>query len=244
MKSFFEKAIFLQTINSTNTYLKKNDHKDRTIVYSFNQKEGRGRAEKKWSDFNEKNLALSIMLKGAGPVFDSVWYTAACSLAFTDSLISLGVRRSWIKWPNDIYIKNKKIAGVLTESVWRSNSIEKIIIGIGVNVNTDINDLGKLDNKATSVFLETKQKQELDTFVNGFIRYLDKWFTMLIEDQKIDVVKDHWLKRCRIIGKKVKFTFNNETYIGKVKNINRDGELEVRSGKDKFEVLSGDVLLI
>lgn len=244
MKSFFNEIIYLKTIGSTNTYLKENNHEDRTIVYTFDQTEGRGRTNKKWSNFKDKNIAISILLRSKNRILNDIWYIAVCSIALTELLEGLKIKDIRIKWPNDIYINDEKIAGILTESVWRSDKFEKTVIGIGVNVNADLNDLKTLDNKATSIFIQTQNNYELNAFFKDYLDHLSKWFSILFDEKKIYVIKNEWTKRCKIIGQKVKFNKDNEICFGLVDNIGQNGELEIKVGQNIINVLSGDVELV
>lgn len=144
--------------------LKEKKFKDRTLVYSFNQTKGRGREDKIWVDFKNKNLALSFLFtKNILP--GNVWYIAATSLSMLDLLkIETGIRNPWIKWPNDIYINDKKIAGILAETVWENQNIAKLIIGIGININLTLDDIKSIDKEATSTFIETGKQIQVKKF--------------------------------------------------------------------------------
>lgn len=241
--SFFEKEIYLQEVDSTNTFLKTNSFKSPTIVYSFNQIKGRGRNERRWFDFKDKNLALSFSLPGKDIIIDPIWYTAIAALALIKLLKKIRVKDVWIKWPNDIYVKEKKISGILTETIWQENRIELLIVGIGININNSLDDLSLLENKATSLFIEKNKKFNLENFYKCYKKQVEKKLIELNKHKKIVKIKKEWFKHSKLKNKRVVFKENKKTIIGITDDIKIDGTLVIKSDNIKYEVKSGDVYL-
>jgi BirA family biotin operon repressor/biotin-[acetyl-CoA-carboxylase] ligase len=128
------KIIYLKQIDSTNNYL-KNHFETGLVVYTDKQTNGRGQRLNKWESEAKKNILMSVavshhLLKTEQHFFLS----KAVSLAVFDFL-SEYITKVKIKWPNDIYVSNKKIAGILIENSIRGSYISNSIIGIGINVN-------------------------------------------------------------------------------------------------------------
>lgn len=243
-KQFFEKTVFLETIESTNSFLKTNPFPNRTIAYTFNQTKGKGRNQKNWTDFKDKNIALSYLLK-SNPSFNNItWFIATCSLSLINILKKLKIKNFWIKWPNDIYINENKLAGILAESIWKSGKIEKIIIGIGININCTENDLKKLDNKATSILIESGSNQNLNIFFNNFKDELSFWLDLLINKKNINKIRKTWLQYCKILNKKVEWLNGNTKETGIIKDINKNGSLIIRINNKKEIINSGEVKII
>ena len=162
MKTLFvgKNCIKIEKIDSTNSHLQRlirdNDLSEGTIVTAYSQEQGRGQRGTAWHSDEGKNLILSILLK---PTFlkaeDQFWLNKAVSLAvaeFVTSTPSLELRSQpsrsarlfkekgvrdevKIKWPNDIYIGNKKVAGILIENSVNGNVLQQSVVGIGININ-------------------------------------------------------------------------------------------------------------
>jgi BirA family transcriptional regulator, biotin operon repressor / biotin---[acetyl-CoA-carboxylase] ligase len=244
LKNFFNKIIYTETTESTNTFLKENDFEDKTILYTFNQTKGRGRENRNWINFSNKDLALSIGLKPQVVFQQNVWYISLISLSLIDVFKKLKIKNSWIKWPNDVYIENKKIAGILSESIWKNNSLSKFIIGIGININSCENDLKMItDKKTTSIFLETGKEVHLNDFVKMFIDSLSKWF-LLFEKNKIERIKKEWIKYCNIINKKVEWKSNEKKTIGIISDIDKDGFLYLKTENETIKIICGEISIL
>lgn len=130
--------IEISEINSTNVYsselLKNQTVKDDTIVYTFIQTDGKGLGNNKWLSKPFQNILMSIITFPYIQVTDYFKLNLIVSLAVIDYLKLLGVKAK-IKWPNDIYVNDKKICGILIENSISGNLISSSIVGIGLNVN-------------------------------------------------------------------------------------------------------------
>ena len=91
---------------------KKGNFEEKTIVYTLHQTKGRGRQDKKWVDFKNKNLALSFIINPLNNFTNDIWQTATAALALINLLKKLKIKNYWIKWPNDIYINNKRLSAM------------------------------------------------------------------------------------------------------------------------------------
>ncbi|OHD07482.1 MAG: biotin--[acetyl-CoA-carboxylase] ligase [Spirochaetes bacterium GWD1_27_9] len=236
--------VYLEEVDSTNSFLKQNEFEDKTIVYSFNQTTGRGRENRKWFCFENKNLALSILFKPKKSILNFNWYIACISVALVELFDEIGVHNSWIKWPNDIYINDEKISGVLAESIWKTTKMEKLIVGIGVNVNSTKEDLSGVGKKATSVSMILGKDFDLKKFSELYLDKLSKYFTIFFGYDGIKKIKKEWVKYSKIIGKKVEWIMNGEVKSGEVFDIDEDGILKLKIDEQIIDVLAGDVNLI
>jgi len=224
--------------------LKTERFSDRTLVYSFDQTQGRGRENRKWINFKNKNLALSVLFKPYKSASNFLWYIAIVSLALIKVLEDNGISKSYIKWPNDIFIGDKKIAGVLAESVWKGDSLDKLIVGIGVNVNSTMEDLSSIDKKATSIFAETGKTVNLKLFTDNYIKSLCEYCDIFFSQGGLSAIKKEWGIKNNVIGKKIKWIFNGKEILGTAVDADEDGFLLMDDGSDIIKILSGDVVLI
>ena len=241
---FFDDIIFLESIDSTNDYLKKNNFKNKTIAYTFNQTKGKGRDQKKWVDIKNKNLALSFLMEPETIFNNNIWYIAATSLALIDVIKKKRISDYWIKWPNDIYIKKSKIAGILAETIWRSNKIKKIIIGIGINVNCTSGDLSALANAATSFYMQSGVVFDMNDFFNVYKDRLSEWLSILLYKKNgISAIKKNWLKHSKITNKDVIWQNHGMKIYGKIIKIEDNGTIIFRTKQKDEKIISGEFVL-
>jgi BirA family biotin operon repressor/biotin-[acetyl-CoA-carboxylase] ligase len=137
-----EHYYYFKEIDSTNNYAKTlaaDGHPEGTVVIAESQSSGRGRRGRQWYSDSGQGIFLSLILRPPLPVNELSRINMAIALAIVDALQEVGIK-SGIKWPNDILIKDRKIAGILTEAITDMDGIEFIVSGIGLNVNTLIED--------------------------------------------------------------------------------------------------------
>lgn len=216
--------IKLDVVNSTNEYLK---HKYKSldnfsIVTANKQTSGNGRNNHKWESEGNKNLLCSLLLK------DRKLFKYISSLSvFTGFVVfkllkQLELKNLSIKWPNDIYVKDKKIAGILVESVYLNNNIEALIIGIGINLNQT-----KFSSEisATSYKLETSNQININDVLNKLIKLFK------IEIFKLKHHLSTFIKTINnnnyLFDKKVNYLENGIKKTGIIKDINKDGTINV-----------------
>ena len=186
--------MWLERVDSTNSEAKRHisDIDNLSVLSALSQSEGRGQKGNKWSSFPGENLTFSIVLKfgeqTAGKAGLSVAgklrlavaareqfvLTEIASLSIVEFLSRHGIKAK-IKWPNDIYVGDKKICGVLIENSLRGENLSSSIIGIGLNVNQRNFDVS-LPNP-TSMVLETGFEEDikgcLEEFMDIFQGYLE-----------------------------------------------------------------------
>lgn len=234
------KKIHFEHINSTSSYLKENYDKydNLTFVSADYQENGRGRNGRVWSSEEGENLLFSILIK------DEVLFNKTSDLSLSSAVCVYKCLKKFniddvsIKWPNDVYIKGKKISGILLESVSCGKGIEALIIGVGINVNSEkfTNDL---INEPTSMCLELGKKIDLDEIR----QVIYNEFIVMINDIKND--KRNYLKIVRdnnyLKGKKVYALIDNKRELVEVIDINDDNSLKVYVNSNYLNVYSGEV---
>lgn len=178
--------MWLESVDSTNSEAKRriSDIDNLSVLSALSQSEGRGQKGNKWSSVPGENLTFSIVLKfgeqTAGELRLAVTareqfvLTEITSLSIVEFLSRHGIKAK-IKWPNDIYVGDKKICGVLIENSLRGKNLSSSIIGIGLNVNQRNFDVN-LPNP-TSMILETGIEEDirscLEEFMDIFQGYLE-----------------------------------------------------------------------
>jgi biotin-[acetyl-CoA-carboxylase] ligase BirA-like protein len=164
--------INFDSIDSTSTYLKQSYDKldDLTLVFASFQTSGHGRMKRDWVSPKGDSLLFSILFKNENVIknFPSLSLMSAC---YVRKFLLKYIDNVSIKWPNDVYVNGKKICGILLESVSLGDSIDAVILGIGININIkSFND--ELKNKATSLYLETNKTFNIDDLKDDLIKSL------------------------------------------------------------------------
>ncbi|PLV57502.1 biotin--[acetyl-CoA-carboxylase] ligase [Thermotoga sp. SG1] len=143
-----EKIISFETIDSTNRFLKEyfSKYPSGTVVVALEQTSGYGRNKRKWYS-SKGGLWFSVLFKPRKQV-DTTFYTRVFSVAVVRALETFKVHAD-IKWPNDIYVRGRKLAGILTEGIFEGKKPLAIVVGVGMNVNNEIPD--ELKTRAVSL---------------------------------------------------------------------------------------------
>ena len=233
-------------LSSSNQFLKDNySFFPTNILISCDlQTNGRGRMNRNWYTEDKKNITMSLLIKNNKPNKISDDKIPNLSLLTGASLLKTINKtlddnnkniKCFIKWPNDILINDKKVCGILLESI-SSKHINDIIIGIGINVNTTFfND--ELNNKATSLKQILNKDININNIISSFIHYFDELYNDFIHNGNIylDIIKqNNYLK-----GKTV--SINNE--IGIVIDILDNGNLLIQTKDGNKEIFYGEVTL-
>ena len=226
MKKKIVKEIHFETVDSTSTYIKKHyeELENLTFVSADYQSNGHGRMGRSWESKSGENLMFSFIVKDQLLIkkFSSISISSAVATLIT--LKSFGLENVTIKWPNDVYANDKKITGILLESLSLDNEIKFLVIGIGVNLNVKSFD-ETLKTKATSYYLETNKTID----INMFKTELFKNILNILEQIKIN--NDDYLvianKYNYLYNKEVYGEINNEKKLIKVLEINKDNSLHV-----------------
>lgn len=238
----FNNILYLDVVDSTNKYLKENIPSETTIVYTYNQKLGKGRKNKSWIDKKNKSLAISFYFKPDNNIPHIFHYVAAISLSCINVLEKMKIKNTWIKWPNDIYIGNKKMAGILTENIYINNLLSALIIGIGLNINHTKNELSKIDIPATSLFNETKIKFNLQDILNNFLNEFENMFSILF-NYDLKFIFDMWIKKSNIFYKSIKTIIDDKEIISNIIAVNNDGSLKILYNGKESNVYTGKIII-
>jgi BirA family biotin operon repressor/biotin-[acetyl-CoA-carboxylase] ligase len=241
-------AIVFSEIGSTNNFIKENpDLENGTVVITQKQTQGRGQKNRSWLS-NPGGLYFSIKLD-LNPYsnFQPFWATAIASLGLCEALKELKLSPI-IKWPNDILINDKKVAGVLTDTIITNSNITTVI-GVGINVNNSLEEIftffPDLQNKITSIENEIPKYVEIKftDILNSIVEKLEATFFQQIEPN-ISSIKEEWLKYSLLNNKIVKIQNVNllESYEGVVAKITDSGSLIIKLSSGEYkEFTAGDI---
>ncbi len=222
------KLYYKENTESTNLDAKLTENvPDRSVFLADRQTKGRGRLGREWSSPSGVGIWVSIYVKPQSHIEDISKLTLIAGLA-----VSRAIKGTTIKWPNDVLMGNKKLAGILTEMSAESGKIKNVIVGIGINVNNE-DFPQELQDKATSLFIETGAKTEreeiichiLEEFFSMYDRFLNEGFSAFCGE---------YTEKCITLGKEVFVIKNEQKNIAKAIKITEQGELVVEiNGKEE-----------
>lgn len=236
--------IYAEEIDSTNKFLmnkESNQNINGTVVLAEKQTQGKGRKDRVWYSTPDSNLTFSILLnKDKSLLKNSNLINFAASLAVANAIENLYQLKTELKWPNDVLVNGKKTCGILIEASSQANKIDKLVLGIGVNVNQS-SFQGTFNYPPTSIRIELGRNVEREKLLAEILNILEELFEKLKLD-KIEVLKD-WKSKCRMIGEKISIKEDDKEKFGLFYDIDEDGFLilETKSGKEKIHF--GDVTL-
>ena len=220
--------IFLDTVSSTNEYamktLAKSDPPENICLYTYNQSAGRGQIGRKWFGDTDKNIACSYVVHPHNLLAKNQFYlNQAFSLAVHDLISSYVDKPVRIKWPNDIYVEDKKIAGILIQNVLRAESISSSILGVGINVNTT--DFPPNIPNPTSLAIVSGKSFELHPLVYKLSDLVEHRLQQLtLNKESLAKAYDALLYRKDV---EHSFTIDNESQKGIIRGVLPDGKLEL-----------------
>lgn len=236
-KSLFKDKtnIYVSECLSTNDFLtqlsKKNNLVEGSYVITDFQFSGKGQRNNSWESKRGQNLLFSILFKPQIPLNHVFKLHIVTSLAIKEILENLGLKEVKIKWPNDIYVSDKKISGILIQTQIFKKNINQAIVGIGLNVNqTKFNNF-----HATSIFKETKRKY----FLNDIFDLLKKSIEIRYQDihRSTEKLFNEYLMNLYKFKQYQNFIYNGKTLNGRIVDVLRDGRIsiEVNGEKQKFD---------
>ena len=235
--------IFMTECLSTNDYLlkllKKKNYEEGTMVHTNYQKNGRGQRNNEWLSENGKNLTFSFLLEPYVELSNQFFLHIITSISIFKTLLKINIKNISIKWPNDIYVNDKKIAGILIENLVYRKFIHKSVIGVGLNINQA--NFGSLN--ATSIINETLKKHSLDQILKIFKSIFNKEYLKL-NSNKIHEEFDFYKKN--LIGYQVekKYEYNSDVIKGKIIDILSDGILVIQTKNSIMKLNFGDIRLV
>lgn len=215
-----------------------------TVVIAERQKRGRGRMKRRWLS-PKGGLWLSVVLKPAVPTASSTVLPFVAAIAVCDAVREVTKLGATLKWPNDVLVGGKKVAGILLDLSAEAETVNYAVIGIGINANVDSAKLkiGRGDRPAV-----TSLRDELGREVNRLqltkllLEKLEQ-YCLVLEGEGPAAIVAQWRKRSDMLGKNVAVVQQGRTLRGVAADVNGDGSLLLRTPEGDVAVTHGDVLL-
>lgn len=219
------KLIRLDSIDSTNNYtanlVKSGELIHGSVILAVEQYAGRGQRGAVWVVKPGENLTFSLFLDEVNLSVDNQFkLTQFCSIWLVESLNNLGLKAT-IKWPNDIFVDGKKIAGMLIENQLKSGLIKSVIVGVGLNVN----QIEFTGFKATSIKLLKGQFYAIDDILAILIRTFNELVDAKMTTEELN---KKYLNLLYLKDIESEYQINGELFKGTITDVSPNGKLCVK----------------
>lgn len=231
--------IHLEKVNSTNTYAKENyrhfNLETMTRITADEQTAGRGRFDRSWVSPKDQNIYLTYFFTAEKKIMDLNNLAQIISLSITKLMSTLGLTPH-IKWPNDVLINGKKIAGVLCETIDLHEKFG-VVLGYGININMPKELLDQIDQPATSLLAELGKDQDKNSLIDQLEKFFLEDYHLYLRDgfkpfyMSYDALLTH--KRKPIILKQ-----DGHLISGTLHSLNPDGRLNILLDNGDIQTLS------
>ena len=237
-KFFLNKKLHFDSLNSTNETLnqlsKKIELQNGFYITADHQKFGKCQNNDKWDSNTKENLLISIFLNFDLNIENSFILNQLASLAVLDTLKKFLEQKIEIKWPNDVYIDNKKISGILINNIVKGGIINSSVIGIGINVNqTNFNK----KYIATSMKLLNKKDFKLNEIEKVLMKNIKKQ-SMILFDEKLSLLSSRYNNHLYRKDLDSLFILNKKRIYAKVIEVNQNGKIKLMFGDGRVNEFS------
>ncbi len=231
----------LDEVGSTNDEAKRMAHEgapEGTVVVAARQTAGRGRRGRAWVSA-EGNLFLSVILRPRIAPADAPPLAPAMGLAVALAIEEVAPLSAELKWPNDVKVGGRKVAGVLSESLVSAGALSAVIVGIGLNVGAELPpELAEIATTLSREAVRNVRKGEIEeallkSIADVYARFLDGGFA---------AVHDEWQARDALLGTEVRIDTGTRVVTGTARGITAAGALRVESAATLTEITTGEIL--
>jgi BirA family biotin operon repressor/biotin-[acetyl-CoA-carboxylase] ligase len=234
-----------ESVDSTNTIAKlliARGAVHGTLVTAEHQTAGRGRFDRQWLSKHSDNILVSFILRPSVDVARWGVLPLAIGTAVCKAVHAYGCKNAGLKWPNDLIVGNRKLAGILVESGGFESS-PWAVVGVGINVN-QIEFAGDYRHVPTSMALETGLSVDRALLLNTLCNEMDQILLTWRNHGNIEVVNE-WKKHSAMLGRRVKVGDGELTIVAEAVDIDEDGSLVVQTSDGRRSpVYAGDVTIM
>ncbi|MDD4899555.1 MAG: biotin--[acetyl-CoA-carboxylase] ligase [Candidatus Omnitrophica bacterium] len=211
-----------------------------TVIVTESQSKGRGRLGRNWISPKYKGIYFSVILRPKISPLQASLLTILCAVGLCEAIKENAQIEPQIKWPNDLLINQKKIAGILTELNAEMDEVRFVNIGIGLNVNTEKK---ALISSATSLKEELGKEVNRVELLKAILRRIETNYLLFRENRRKEII-EKWREYNTTLGKRVKILVRNQHLEGQAVDIDLDGALLVRKDSGVVQkISSGDIIL-
>jgi BirA family transcriptional regulator, biotin operon repressor / biotin---[acetyl-CoA-carboxylase] ligase len=239
----------VDTVASTNAALRelaRAGAPEGTVVIADAQTAGHGRFAKPWFSPPGVNIYASVLYRPAIAPREVGGFSFVASLAVSDAILAEGLR-STIKWPNDVLVGGKKVAGTLVEFATQDGLVEYVILGLGVNVNVSRTALrgalGTSGFAADSLSEVAGHDLDRNVLTGMILDALDRW-VKTYRTGGLDPILNAWRDRDILTGRRVEVRGEGPSWLGRVLGVDREGHLVLREPRgQQRRVVAGEIRL-
>ncbi len=217
-------------------------HPDGAVVIADRQSAGKGRLGRQWASPPGVNLYTSVLLRPDILPFMAPQLTFVSAVAVARAIRDTSGLDPRVKWPNDVLLSGKKVAGLLNEMHAETEGIHYVILGIGVNLNMSADQFpGDLRYPATSLAIEKGATVSRAAFARTLYRELDRLYDRYLTEGVAPIIRE-WEGLCDLVGREVEVDCQQRIIRGRVTGLDEDGALLVQTAEGSEErILAGDV---
>ena len=241
-KSFGRNLIFEPSVGSTMDLARDaalHGATEGTVALADEQTAGRGRLGRSWITPPAANIAATLLLRPPASVLRDVAMIAP--LAICHAVQDIAGIRAGIKWPNDVQIRAKKLAGILIETDLTAPHGGFVLVGSGINVNFDPREHAEIRDIATSLRAELGRDTDREELLAAYLAHFEQLYAAA---QSGESIRDRWRERLITLGKDVRATWQGGSAEGIAEDVDADGALLIRTaGGTLARVEAGDVTL-
>ena len=236
---FSDNIYFCDILNSTNNTAKKmavEGCREFLIVTCNKQENGKGRLGRTWISPYGENIYLSMVFFPDIDIEKTSQMTLVFGIAAAETLKNITGLDVKIKWPNDLIVNGRKVAGILTEMQAEIDRIIFVVSGIGINVNqTKFDD--EIKDKATSLFNESGKKYKRSFIIKELAKNFQKYYAVFL-DKGFGALRNEYKNMCINTGREVKAVSRGREIIGKAVDISENGELVIKNKSGELVYIS------
>jgi BirA family biotin operon repressor/biotin-[acetyl-CoA-carboxylase] ligase len=239
------KIYFFETIESTQDFaleLASKHYENGSLIIAQKQTKGRGRLDRRWVS-PKGGIWFSILLKPNLEIMQVSLFPMLTSLALAFTIEKILKLKPNLKWPNDVMLKNKKVAGILVDASVESNQIEYIVIGVGINFKIKPKTIDKIINSRNNrITTLVNHNQDADPvlFLQDFLFEFERLYNKLMTNN-FKEIKTEWEKRSSTLGKNISVSTPNGEVKGRAISLDDDGALLISQKGRMQRLLVGDV---
>ncbi len=238
--------VFEQTTstNDVTEKLARDGVKEGVVVFAESQTKGRGRLGRTWTSPLRKGLWFSVLLRPCLRPQETTQLTVAAATALRRAILTETGLRPEIKWPNDLLLRGRKVAGILTELTAEVDRVKHVILGVGVDVNLNASDFPPdLRKLATSLKLERGETVLRGDLAVEILRELDRDYMRVCTGDFASLAEE-WEAHCTTLGRQVMIQTGDRRIRGRAESLGEDGALLLRTEHGHLErITGGDVTL-
>jgi BirA family biotin operon repressor/biotin-[acetyl-CoA-carboxylase] ligase len=212
-------------------------------IIAREQTKGRGRLDRSWQSPPDAGLYMSLILRPKFAMTAWPLLTLMAALAVCDSLMKACELRADIKWPNDLCVNDRKLCGILAETVETALG-PAAVVGIGINLSSEIVPLVQVE--ATSVESETGRRPDSDLVLNSLLNSMAERYDLLRSAAGCEHTIREWCEHSSFaLGRRVRVTLSDEAFEGTTRGLESDGALRVETAGGKMKIVrAGDVTAV